>query len=247
MAAMPRRREEEWMDGPDVPPAELLAALAYIRGVNRLLGYNRVTRGVFSEWAARWNGQAMSVVDVATGSGDVPADLLRWADAGGRQLRILGVDLHPVTIAQAAIRVPDRRFSAVRADALRLPLPDASVDYAVTSMFLHHLPEDIAAAVMAEMWRVARRGVLAADLLRNRRALFWITALTAFASPMVRHDARASVRQAFTLSEATELARRAGWSGAVVARHFAHRFTIVATKPGAAPATPEVVPATPPA
>ena len=60
-------------------------------------------------------------------------------------------------------------------------------------MFLHHLDDDAAAAVLREMDRVARRGIVAADLLRHRRAYAWVTLFTLLSGPMVKHDARASV------------------------------------------------------
>jgi hypothetical protein len=76
------------------------------------------------------------------------------------------------------------------------------------------------------MARVARRGVIAADLLRHRRAYAWITLFTAFAGPMVRHDARASVAQAFTKGEVLRLRERAGIGFADYHRHFGHRFVL---------------------
>lgn len=218
-----RQLEPEWMDEPGVPARELLAALGYIRRVNRWLGYTRATRERVRPWLAGDGG--VTVLDVATGSGDVPEDLIRHFPG----VRVVGLDLHPVTIVEAGRRASS--CPMVRGDATRLPFADGSVDYVMTSMFLHHLPEDAIVAVLAEMWRVARRGVLAADLLRNRRALAWITVLTAFSPPMIRHDARSSVRAALTAEEALQLAGRAGWQAPDLRRHFGHRFTLVALKP----------------
>lgn len=219
---LPRTFVGELMDEPGVPEPELLAALGYIRRVNRYLGYTRATRNRLRPWL---EGRSVTLLDVATGSGDVPADLRRHFPGVG----LFGLDMHPVTIAEAARRVPGCAF--VRGDALRLPFADASVDYVISSLFLHHLPEQQIVEVMAEMWRVARRGVLAADLLRSRRALAWITLLTLTSPPMIRHDARASVRAALTATEVLALARRAGWHSPVLRRHVAHRFTLAAVKP----------------
>lgn len=212
------------MDEPDVPEADLLAALGYIRRVNRWLGYTRATRQRLRPLLETADG--LTVLDVATGSGDVPDDLRRHFP----RIRVIGLDLHPVTIRHARRSVPGCAW--VRGDACGLPFDDRSVDYVLTSLFLHHLPEEQIVAMMSEMWRVARRGVLAADLLRSRRALVWITLLTLTASPLVRHDARASVRAALTAEEALTLAHRAGWHAPQLRRHFAHRFTLLATRPG---------------
>lgn len=213
------------MDEPGVPEGELRGALAYIRGVNRWLGYNRATRGRVGEWVREGGGGVVTVLDVATGSGDVPEDAGR---AFGDRVRVVGLDLHPVTIREARERVPGCGF--VRGDATRLPFADGAFDYVMTSMFVHHLPEAVIVEVLKEMWRVARKGVLVADLVRNRRALFWIHVFTVGASAMIKHDARVSVRQALTGAEITGLAKEAGWVGLDLRMHFGHRFTLVGGK-----------------
>ena len=96
---------------------------------------------------------------------------------------------------------------------------------------LPKLSDEQAVAVLRAMDRVARRGVIAADLLRTRRAYAWITLLTLGANPMVRHDARVSVAQAFNKDEARELARLAGLGYLKFYHHFAHRFVLAGSKP----------------
>jgi hypothetical protein len=81
------------------------------------------------------------------------------------------------------------------------------------------------------MNRVARRGVIVDDLIRNRRALLWIKLFTALASPMVRHDAVVSVKQSFNQNEIVELARAAGLDYAAYHRHFGHRFVVAGQRP----------------
>jgi SAM-dependent methyltransferase len=153
--------------------------------------------------------------------------VLRWADARGFDVRVVGVELHAET-ARTAARASshDRRFTIVQADVLDLPFGDGSFDYALTSMFLHHLPDDHVVRVMQSMSRVARRGIIAADLIRNRRAYAWITLFTLVANPMLRHDARVSVRQGFTRGEILALRDRAGIGFARFYRHFGHRFVL---------------------
>jgi hypothetical protein len=87
------------------------------------------------------------------------------------------------------------------------------------------------------MDRVARRGIVAADLLRERPAYNWIRLLTMFSRPMIRHDAVVSVMQAFSPEEVVTLRDRAGISYAQYHRHFAHRFVLAGEKTSAA-ATP---------
>jgi hypothetical protein len=80
------------------------------------------------------------------------------------------------------------------------------------------------------MNRLARRGIIAADLLRDRRAYRWIKFLTMISSPMIRHDARVSVAQAFNEAEVVAMCDRAGISYAMLHHHFGHRFVVAGEK-----------------
>jgi SAM-dependent methyltransferase len=235
MALRYRRRQHELMDDDAVDARQLAAALRFIRGINRFLGYTRATLGHLKRFSRSWRRQQpIRILDVATGSADVPRAILRWADRRGWDVRIIAIDRHTLTLnagRAAAAAAPDSRLALVQADALRLPFADASFDYAITSMFLHHLDDDAAVAALAEMNRVARRGLIAADLLRSARAYAWITLFTLFTTRMIRHDAKVSVAQAFCKPEVLALRERAGIPFARYHRHFGHRFVLAGEKP----------------
>lgn len=229
-----RRRVHEWMDAPNVDPRELDKSLRFIRRINSLLGYTRSTLSHLRRFSRRWDRSGpITILDVATGSADVPSAFLDWASRTGFDVRIVGVDRHPLT-AQTAARCAaeaNGRIRIVRGDALALPFADASFDYVLTSMFLHHLDDEDVVRALHEMDRVARRGIVAADLLRHRRAYAWIWFFTLRSSPMLRHDARASVAQGFTRPEVLDLRRRSGLDYAQYTRHFGHRFVLAGEKP----------------
>jgi SAM-dependent methyltransferase len=231
-----RRLEPEWMDDPGVDPAALADALAFIRRINVALGYTRATVSHLRRFSHSWSkGTPITLLDVATGTADVPRAVLRWADRAGHDVRLVGLDLHAATLAVATADNPDPRLTFVRGDALALPFADRSVDYVLCGMFLHHLPEPAVVAALREMDRVARRGVVVGDLLRTRRAYAWITLFTLAASDMVRHDARGSVAAAFTPAELTALRDQAGLTYATPTRHFGHRLVLAGERPHAWP------------
>ena len=220
------------MDRPDVDPHDLRRSLRFIRIVNSLLRYTRATIAHLERFSRTWErDQVIRLIDFATGSADIPRAILRWADARGFRMEITGIDLHPLTarIAEEG-GSPDPRLRIVRADAMNVPFADASFDYALTAMFLHHLDDEQVVRVLREMDRVAARGMIAADLLRNRRAYAWIQLLTLGSNPMVRHDARVSVAQAFNRAEVLQLRERAGLTYTKFTRHFAHRFVLAGEK-----------------
>lgn len=236
---MPAKRPthiHEWMDEPDVDRRELARALACIRWVNRRLGGTGAVLGHLRRWSTRWprTGGPVRILDVATGSADIPAAVLRWARRGGRHVEVIGLDRHPTTLAIArdwTRTTPG--LTLVRGDALRLPVADASVDYATCSMFLHHLDDAAALAVLREMLRVSRRGVIVNDLLRSRWAKACIGVLTLFSGSMAHHDGRISVAKGWTSGEAR------GWAIALQnpwlrwQSHPFARFTLAGERPDA--------------
>jgi SAM-dependent methyltransferase len=222
------------MDAPDVDPRLLGDSLRFIRRVNSLLGYTRATISHLARFSRGWRpGQRVTMLDFATGSADVPLAVVAWGRRRGFDVRVVGLDLHETTcdLARAATR-HEPAVEIVRGDALDPPFDAGAFDYALSSMFLHHLSDDDAVRVLSAMGRVARRGVVAADLLRHARAYAWISMLTLLSNPIIRHDARVSVAQAFTKCEALRLRDRAGLDFVRCYPHFGHRFVLAGEKPG---------------
>jgi SAM-dependent methyltransferase len=238
-----RRRFDELMDAPDADPRQLDDALAFLRKVNTRLGYTRSTiRHLDALVAGIEPTRPLRVLDVATGGGDVPRALLVHGERVGRAMEVVGIDLHDRTIRYASAQGADPRLAFVRGDATALPFADRSFDVATASLFLHHLDEDVIVRVLREMARVSRVGLIVGDLLRRTRAYAWISLFTLLANPMVRHDARVSVRQAFRRGEILTLASRAGLQSVAFHEHFGHRFVLVGRTADAARQDPETSP-----
>lgn len=221
------------MDEPGVDPELLRKSLAFIRRINSLLGYTRATLHHLDRFSRNWTpGQTIRLIDLATGSADIPRAILRWADRKGFDVRIVAVDRHAVTASAAALATTDPRLQIIQADVFDLPFPPASFDYALTAMFLHHLDEAQIVDVLRTMDRLATRGIVVADLLRHYRAYAWITLFTALANPMVRHDAKVSVAQALSRQEVLQLRDQAAINYLRYDEHFGHRFVLAGEKDG---------------
>ncbi len=148
-------------------------------------------------------------------------------------MHVVGVDRHPVTAEVAAELSEDSRVRSVRADVFGLPFAPRSFDYAITSMFLHHLDDGQIVRVLRIMDGLARRGVIASDLLRHRRAYLWISLLTLPCSRMLRHDATVSVAQSLTRTEVMRIRDEAGVGYAEYFRHFGHRWALAGERESA--------------
>src|SRR5262245_2113841 len=156
-----RERIPELMDDPAIDPVEHRRALAALARVNRF------TNSAGALWPAIRNlahelRRTIRVLDVATGSGDVPTRLLVKATRAGVSLEVAGCDVSPIAIGEAE-RHPGARFFTH--DAIGEPLP-SGFDVVTCSLFLHHLGEDDAGALLANMAGAARHLVLVNDLSR---------------------------------------------------------------------------------
>src|SRR5687768_2099263 len=166
----------ELLDGPLDDRAVIIGNLRDLARVNRRLGGARLTADAIEALAP---GTApISVLDVGTGGADIPLTLIERGRAQHRLITVTGIDKRPEVLAAAALA--DRRITATGELALRvgdarsLPYPDDTFDIVHASLLLHHLEPAVARAVLAEMARVARLGVVINDLVRGRRA--WLGA-----------------------------------------------------------------------
>ena len=106
-------------------------------------------------------GPAAHVLDVATGTGAVAAELVRRHGC-----RVTGLDQSPEMLAAARERLRaaglDDRVALVEGEAERLPFPDASFDGLTVTYLLRYV--DDPAATLRELTRVLRPGATLASL-----------------------------------------------------------------------------------
>lgn len=242
---MRRRLTPELMDDPAVGREDLGSSLRYIRWVNRRLGGSAALLGHLSRWSKGWpRDRPVTLLDVATGSADIPVAVRRWGLSRGFDIRVTGVELHEATLAFAREHVSaesarDGRIGAgvvlEGGDALRLGdrFKPGSFDYVHAGMFLHHLNEVEALTVLRIMDRLAKRGLVWNDLHRSRLHRLLVEAVLVGMPVIVRHDARVSVEAGFTRREVEEMARRVGVEGARYHRAPGwYRFTLTGERAG---------------
>ncbi|HEX2206724.1 MAG TPA: methyltransferase domain-containing protein [Longimicrobium sp.] len=237
MTSLPRAAGAERMDEPDQDPAELGRSLVDLQHVNRWLGGYRVVLHHLAAFVARHPRPEYRVLDVATGSADIPLKVAAWARSRGIRMHIVATDNHPTTLEFARRNAAgDASVRVEAADALALPYADDSFDFAICSTALHHFDarEDLL-RVLGEMDRVARIAGLINDLRRSRPAYAGarLLAMTFWRRhPVTAHDGPLSVRRAFTRAELAELARAAGLPGARAHRHEPFRVALTWEREG---------------
>lgn len=197
-----RRRGVEFLDDPSLDAAIATRSLRDVARANLLFGGRRAVLAELSRHFAhaRAHGpSALSLLDVGTGLGDIPRAARRSAGQHGVALHTIGLEVTP-SLAAAARAGAQR---AVAGDARALPFPDGGVDLVTCSQVLHHLDGDDAVALLRELTRVARLGVIVSDLRRSWVAvgLLWAVSFPLGFHPVSRHDGMVSILRGFTAPE----------------------------------------------
>ena len=114
---------------------------------------------------------------------------------------MVAIDNRPEVLAAAVRADPEvgraDGLELAIGDGLALSYPDRSFDIVHSSLVLHHLGSAAAVALMREMSRIARLGVVVNDLDRSRLGWIgaWLLGHLLTANRYTRNDAPLSVRR----------------------------------------------------
>jgi SAM-dependent methyltransferase len=222
----------ELLDAPRHDPAELADSMAQVAEVNRLLGGNRAVWSALRPLLS--HSGTTSILDIGTGSADIPADIARRSRRSRHDVAILATDVHAqmrhIALQRAA---GDAAVRIGAADARALPYRDGAFDVVLLSLTLPHFEEDGQVVVLREAARVARRTIIVNELERCAANYFGARLLAATrwrGNRLTRHDGPLSVLRAFTMDELRSLARRAGLRVHGVERRFFYRLVLRASQ-----------------
>lgn len=201
----------EMMDRPQPVSPELERDLERLRQLNHWFGSYRLVSFFMRRWIMP--GAQMRIVDLATGSGDIPRLLVDHSRRIGAQIEIDAVDQQAATLEIAqklSVGYPEISYHA--ANILEWDCPQG-YDIAFCSLVLHHFSDDDAVKLLRRCRALSRRFALVADLRRGFLLVAGVYMLTALIlrEPMTRFDARLSAQRAFSFHEMRDLVIRAGW------------------------------------
>jgi hypothetical protein len=215
----------ELLDDPGADPAAVCQSLRNIARANRWFGGAAAVRFGLSRTIGNGaRGETLSLLDLGTGSGDLPRVAVRWAARRGITIVPLGLEL---SRAAAELATASGVPTAV-ACAGAPPFRDKSVDLVLASQLAHHLTEASVIHLLLVCDRLARRAVIVADLERHSLAVpsFRFGARLLGFDPTTVVDGVTSIRRGFTLRQLLGLLTRAGVTGRV---DRCHGFRLVAT------------------
>lgn len=228
---LPRYDAPELLDEDGHDPAELAANLSDIRRVNRLAGGIRTTLRPLPALLDRVPADRPAIIlDLATGSGDIPRAILAGTAKAGRPIEIIASDLSPDILSEARRELAGyANVSFAGYDARAVPLPDRSVDIVLCALALHHFAPDEAVTLLREMARLARVGFVLNDITRSRlgHVTAWAASRIATRNRMTHHDMPLSVRRAYTPDELRAMLAEAGLETAVVRQRWLFRMAAI--------------------
>jgi len=219
----------ERIDTGDYTPEEYDRFLHDIRLVNRFAGDNRALKQTLLREIERANRREFSVLDVGAGSGELLRTIARFARRTNRTSALFGLELNARSARSILEESKDfGEITSVRGDALCLPFADASFDYAICSLFMHHFTDASVVRIINEMSRVARCRIFIIDLHRHRAAyaLYKVFCAGFRISRLVREDGSLSILRSFTPEELKTLGENARLKNLLVERCFPFRLVL---------------------
>ncbi len=202
----------EALDDPHTDPALVRRMLRDIARANRWLGGRSVMYfGLARLLDRRDAGRTVTLCDIGTGAGDLPAAAARWAARRDITLRCVGIERIPAAAGMAR----GAGMPVAVACAGSLPVRDRGVDLVLISQLAHHLDRAAVVQLFRAAARAARRGVLVCDLRPSPLARhgFPVAGRLLGLHPVTIADGVTSVSRGFSADALAALAREAGCHG----------------------------------
>ena len=208
-----RATATEFLDQPDCDPSLAAASYRFMERINSCFGGTRVVRRFLSaEAEVRAVTAPMRILDIGSGSCDIPLAVSRWAHAHD-----IPLDITCLEMASPAVEIARRRLARANDPAVHLlqgdvftHQPAEPYDYAVASMCFHHFSNEQILMLLQRFRGFVTHGVLINDLRRSPWASWGARLLLAVtgARSGVRHDALLSIRRGFKIGELESVLRQ---------------------------------------
>jgi 2-polyprenyl-3-methyl-5-hydroxy-6-metoxy-1,4-benzoquinol methylase len=209
-------QQRELLDDSTTPAAELERGARDLAALNRHFGGHRLVRRFLKRWLNP--SRCYRILDLCTGSADVPRAMVEWARQREITLRIDAMDANAAMLEIAKKRSSDfPEIHFVKGDALR-DAPGEGYDLVHCALALHHFSDADATRLLARCAKLSNRWVLVSDLERHPLISAAISIATGIlcAGDAAKRDGQLSARHAFSFREMRALAQAAGW------QHFGH-------------------------
>ena len=230
---MQRVDAPEILDSFSCPVHLAQAALTVLGRMNRWFGGVTTTQKMV-ECAARVTGKnQFSLLEVASGLGEVPALVQRRLASRGIVLDVTLLDRARSHLPRSSNgKTAAAKTRQVVSDALALPFPDRTFDLVSCNLFTHHLNSHQLAEFVREGLRVSRRALLINDIVRHPLHLASLYAsYPIMLNRIAWLDGITSVRRAYIPEEIRSVISAASGSAIPmrikISRHYLFRMGVI--------------------
>ena len=215
----------ERLDTGDYTAAEYERWQREMRLIHRFWGEKQALRDTLVADIRKSRLAYASVLDVGAGNGDVldlVCEMLPEQD-----LFLIAAETSDDALGSLVNDKQKTRIRSLKSSGLRLPFDDHSVDFAISTLTLHHMSDADAMVLIREMCRVSRRRFYLVDLNRHPVGYYGWRLLSPFLfQRFTREDGALSIFRSFTADELLALAKKAGVSEAKVIHSRANRLVL---------------------
>jgi hypothetical protein len=197
--------------------------------INRWLGGVSSSLELLKGFLAQAGVHPMRILDVGAGDSRLAGRLQLELCKRGVQAEFTVLDRCLTHLRNGHQSVAVRQ--SVVADVLALPFAEGSFNVVMCNLFFHHFSGRRAEELLLRLAAIASEAVLINDLERHWLPYLFIRYSRWFTrSPITRHDAPASVRQAYTRGELVAAAAAAGFTDFSVRRLVPFRLGLTVWK-----------------
>jgi 2-polyprenyl-3-methyl-5-hydroxy-6-metoxy-1,4-benzoquinol methylase len=221
---------EEWLDHGQGTPEAIEQSLGDLSRINRWLGGMRGFESCLYPRIRECRSDPVRVLDLGAGGCTLSEAMARWARQAAISLQIYALDLRQAHLRWARTNMqawPEMAY--IQGNVHALPFAEGSVDFVISSLFLHHLTAPELIHILPQWARLARQSLIMTDLVRHP-VPYWFMKATSpiFArSTITRHDAAVSIRRAYRPQELRSITAEAGLAQARVYTCFPYRMILV--------------------
>lgn len=234
---MKRVDAPEILDSENCPADQVQPTLQTLDRINRWFGGVSITQRMVTSAFARTGSKRLSLLEVAAGSGTVPAVVQQNLNARGLELDLTLLDrmashLHNDEPQHSADQQKASDENRVVADGLSLPFSDHAFDLVSCNLFAHHLAPEQLSQFITEGLRVSRVALLINDLVRHPAHLALVYAsYPIMGSHIAWLDGLTSVRRAYVPEEIRGIIRSATPEAKIeIRREFLFRMGVIVWK-----------------
>jgi ubiquinone/menaquinone biosynthesis C-methylase UbiE len=199
------------------------------------MDHSAVNATFAADFLARWGGCADRILDVGTGTAQIPIELCKRC---GFTSQVTAIDLadHMLALARRNVAAAgfDGQIRIEKADAKGFRYRDGEFEGVISNSIIHHIPEPF--DCLAEVHRVCADGGLlfVRDLFRPPDEDTLRRLVATYAAGCNAHQTQLfadSLRAALTIEEVRELVGRLGYAAETVRATSDRHWTFAAVRP----------------